>query len=40
MLASVAEDSVVHVWEMANYIYYGEDDEYDEDDEKVRITQN
>jgi len=36
MVASVAEDSVIHLWEMANYIYYGEED-YDDDDEHIKI---
>ena len=30
MLASVSEDNIVHVWEMANNIYFKEEEEEEE----------
>ena len=30
MLASVSEDNIVHVWEMANNIYYKEEEDEEE----------
>ena len=35
MLASVSENNIVHVWEMANNIYFKEEDEEEEENMNV-----
>ena len=30
----------MHIWEMARYIYYGEDEDKDDDEDEIKIDNN